>query len=412
MAIQPHLNKQYSWYDPRRYDTGLSELIQAGTNVIAPKAYASSGGSNLFGPAEASNGGGGGETGPIGGLEGPDITKTGGEPGGGPSGGSGGGGGDAGPAPSNLKDPNANPGDGWFWDAADGWKRSGGGSSTAGPSQAEIDAAFSPLFSAFNQAESAVRGNYQTDVAGVDKRYQTYDKQYEDERSRLRGEAEDKQSDFNQTLRSALDEAVRAYNALDQQRIARFGGGSSAGQAVGELARQEFFRQQGNVQQEGVRGEREFAKEFANIGQFIAQKKSELDLWKEEALGELKKNLNTQLANIQSQRGQAESAKAQARLSIIQDSINRARAIQDQDTQFRQNLAIAGLNQLQESAGRTFTPEEINAVVKQFMGGDSSIGATQASSGIDPRNLALYNPNARQTQDELSNLQGIQGATA
>lgn len=37
-----------------------------------------------------------------------------------PSGSSGGGGG------INLKDPNANPGQGWFWDAADGWKQDGG----------------------------------------------------------------------------------------------------------------------------------------------------------------------------------------------------------------------------------------------------------------------------------------------
>lgn len=309
------------------------------------------------------------------------------------------------PAPSNTKDPNANPGSGYFWDAADGWKPVGGGDNTAGPSQQEIDAAFSPLFGALDSAESGIRSGYNEDVQGVDKRYGTYNQQYEDERGRLVGEAEDKQADFKDTLKSALSDAIKAYNALQQQRISRFGGGSSAGEAVGELARQEYFKQQGEVNKEGVRGEKEFAKEFANIGTFIAQKKSELDLWKEEALGTLKKNLNSQLANIQMQRGETESAKAQARLSIIQDSINRARSIQDQDRSFRQQLAIAGVNQLQQSSGKTFTPEEIQAYVTQFMGGNTAIGAAP-STGVGA-SVPAYNPNVGSKDDELSGIQGV-----
>lgn len=283
--------------------------------------------------------------------------------------------------------------------------QSGSSSAPSGPSQAEIDSAFNPLFDSLNTAEAGVRSGYDEDVKGVDTRYGTYNKQYEDERGRLMGEATDKQTDFNETLKSALSDAIKAYNALNQQRISRFGGGSSAGQAVGELAQQEYFKQQGNVQKEGVRGEREFAKEFANIGQFIAQKKSELDMWKEEALGTLKKNLNSQLANIQMQRGETESAKAQARLSIIQDSINRARAIQDQDKAFRQQLAIAGVNQLQQSSGKTFTPEEIQAYVTQFMGGNTSIAPAQAGVGAT---VPSYNPNlGKKDDDELSGIQGV-----
>lgn len=282
--------------------------------------------------------------------------------------------------------------------------QSGDSSGPSGPSQAEIDSAFNPLFNALNTAEAGVRSGYDEDVKGVGSRYDTYSKQYEDERSRLMGEATDKQTDFNETLKSALSDAIKAYNALNQQRISRFGGGSSAGEAVGELARQEYFKQQGNVQKEGIRGEREFAKEFANIGQFIAQKKSELDMWKEEALGTLKKNLNSALANIQMQRGETESAKAQARLSIIQDSINRARAIQDQDKSFRQQLAIAGVNQLQQSSGKTFTPEEIQAYITQFMGGNTNIAP--ANQGVGAA-VPTYNPNTGKTDDELMGLQGV-----
>jgi hypothetical protein len=279
--------------------------------------------------------------------------------------------------------------------------KNGGGSS--GPSQSDIDSAFAPLYDTYKQAEDTLRGGYSEDIGNVDKRYGNYNKQYEEERGRLTGEVTDKQTDFQTTLRSALQDAVRSYNALKQQKMSRFGGGSSAGEAVGELASQEYFKQQGNVQQEGLRGEREFAKEFANIGQFIAQKKSELDMWKEESLTELKKNLNTQLANIQAQRNQTESDKAQARISIVQDSINRARAIQDQDTQFRQQLAIAGVNQLQTSAGRTFTPQEIQAYVTEFMGGNTAISSAKTSSASY---TPSYNKNTAQ-EDELARLQGV-----
>lgn len=59
----------------------------------------------------------------------PPKTNTGGSSGGGSA-----------PAPTgfNPKDPNANPGQGWFWDAADGWKStSGGGLSSEAQAEAE-----------------------------------------------------------------------------------------------------------------------------------------------------------------------------------------------------------------------------------------------------------------------------------
>ena len=42
------------------------------------------------------------------------------------------------------------------------------------------------------------------------------------------------QQGINNQFQSAFSEARNAYNALNQQNMARFGGGSSAGGAVGE----------------------------------------------------------------------------------------------------------------------------------------------------------------------------------
>lgn len=391
-----------SWGTP---DLGITEGLQS---LLKPQqAYADSGGSNLIGstPAPASTGTGSNmsqevmSTGTPGGpsyADNPPPTNNNNAS----SGGSGGGG-------QNLKDPYTRPaGEGWFWDASDGWKQAGGGSGGSnGPSQAEIDAVFDPLFSSLNNAESTVRSGYNTDVQGVDSRYGNYRTQFDNEATQLKADATDKQGDFQATLKSALSDAMRAYKALQQQRVSRFGGGSSAGDAVGELSNQEYLRQQGEVGKEGVRGEREFSKEFNNIGMFVAQKKAELDTWKEETLETLTKNLNAQLADIQMQRGQTESAKANARISIIQDSINRARAVQDQDTSFRQNLAIAAVNQLQQTSGKTFSPSEIQAYVTKFMGGNTSIAS--ASSGGGATTVPTYNPNTGSNKDELQGLQGV-----
>ena len=250
-----------------------------------------------------------------------------------------------------------------------------------GPSQADVSGVFNPIFEALDVAGGALRSGFDIDKAATEARFGLQSGRLEDERTRLRGETTERQEDFNETLKSALTQANRAFQQLQQRGRAQFGARSNVGRGISELSRQEFFRQQGTTRREGVRGSAAFSKEFDSIGKFIADKKSELDLWKNQTLGELKKNLNNQLAQLQSQRGQTESDKAQARLGLIQDSINRARAIQDQDKQFRQSLALAGLNQLETSSGRKFTPNEINAVTTQFLGGKTAITVNPSSFG-------------------------------
>lgn len=88
---------------------------------------------------------------------------------------SGGGGGPAGP---NPLDRNANPGDGWFWDAADGWKRAGNGG-PSGPSQQQI-------------LEDRIRGE-------INAGYGNYDNMLTDIFNTLPGQAESqRQTAFNQ----------------------------------------------------------------------------------------------------------------------------------------------------------------------------------------------------------------------
>lgn len=83
------------------------------------------------------------------------------------------------PAPSggaNLKDPYANPGPGYFWDAADGWKRSGGDDAEARRREEETRNAIS---SGYDQYASGLRGLESTYESGRDEEIGSASKIYE-----------------------------------------------------------------------------------------------------------------------------------------------------------------------------------------------------------------------------------------
>lgn len=322
------------------------------------------------------------------------------------------------PAPSNNSgfnkmDRNANPGSGWFWDAADGWKQGGGGDASGGGSGTGIDPELDRLLNesyntgmaAANQAGTDAQLGFETDTKNLNTRVNNSLQDIGIEEKNLLGSTDTEQGKFDQVLRSALSDAIRAFNALQQQAKARFGAGSSAGQAVGELAQQEYFRQQGAVQQKGVEGTAQFAEEKAKIGQFVTQKKRDLDQFKQEALDTLTKNLRDTMGAINARKGDLEINKQQARLSALMEARSKAEAIATADKEFRQNLAVAAVNQFQQVSGKTFSPAEIKAYIADFMSdlpGSVGPGAAQGGGAVT---TASYNPNAVK-KDELNGLTG------
>ncbi len=310
------------------------------------------------------------------------------------------------PSNSNMKNQNANPGAGYFWDAADGWKQAGADS--GGGPDAEflraLDDAYGGFINSANQAETGVKQGYESDKQNLESRIANAKTDYATEEQNLLGSTDKEQSSFNKVLQSALSNAIRSYNALQQQARSRFGAGSSAGQAVGELAQQEYFRQQGDVQQKGVEGTAQFSEERGKIRQFVATKVRDLDQYKNEALGELEKNLRDQINSINARRDEANFNKAQARLNALQEARQRADQISQADKEFRQNLGLAAVNQLQQVSGRTFTPAEIKAYIEEFMSDlPSNVGAGPAQGGGTTSVAASFNPRASE-EDEFSPL--------
>ncbi len=229
-----------------------------------------------------------------------------------------------------------------------------------------IDEAYGSGLGVYNDVLRQIQENYPQEQQNLESKIAGEIGKANTQQEELIGGYETQQQDFNRVIESALEQAYRARNALSQQASARFGLGNSAGRAMGELANQEFFRQQGNIQEKQATGNRDFATEVGKVKTYIAQKIDDLNQYKNEALLTLKQSMQDRINEINARKGELEANKAAARLSIMQDTVSRIRYVADQDKQFRQNLALAAVSQMQEVAGRAFTPREISTTLSEF----------------------------------------------
>lgn len=260
----------------------------------------------------------------------------------------------------------------------------------------EISDMYAPAIQNTYDTENYLNDSYKTDQTNLEGQFANTATKYNQEGADLNASTDTEEQKFNKVLESAYADAVRSYNALQQQGRARFGRGNSAGQAIGELAQQEYFRQQGQVQQRGVEGSQQFAQERNKIKMYVSQKLTDLDLYKQQALADLKKNLQENLLAVQARRGDIEANKTRDRLAILESARNQVFAIKQADTQFRQNLALSAVSKMQEVSGRAFTPTEIAATLAEFQsalsGANVGAAAPQSSGAVTGRKTSYDDP--------------------
>lgn len=212
--------------------------------------------------------------------------------------------------------------------------------SPEGISQAEIDSAYNPQIDYLNQVEAKLNEDY----PGIQKEIQgNYDVN-----SKILGSGRDTskatlglQESQGQTQRDTT--IAQSRRLLGEQQMglsARYGANSNVGIAGSELLNREQIRQTGDTQ-------RQFAGFQQQIGQ--ARQKIETDYnngllqleqQKQSALSQAKRDFDAKMLEIANNRSQVESAKAQMRLQSLQDLRNKVYAIQVQNYQFQQALAL------------------------------------------------------------------------
>ena len=234
--------------------------------------------------------------------------------------------------------------------------------------QEALDAAYDPAIRYLNDLERTTREQNTADIAGINERYGTYAGRLPAEQAQGEAEIASQEQLLGESQRSAYDQAIRAYNALRQQGGAKFGAGSSTGGALGELATQEFFRNQGQIGQKGVEATQQINVQKQKLSDYIKQKGEDLRFQKEDAIAQLNKALQQGLQQIGASRTNTEQGKAQAKLQLIQSAMETQRAIEAQDRELKQQIALYAAQQFTQISGRQFTQPELEQFVLQQTG--------------------------------------------
>ena len=285
-----------------------------------------------------------------------------------------------------------------------GGGNSGGGDSGGGDNgwDSQLDAIYNGYLSSLDQMASNANTTFGEQEKQLNDQVNTQSTQLDTQKGQLLDDTQTSENRYNDTLRSAYEDAVRSYNALAQQARARFGRGSSAGGAVGELAQQEFFRQQGQLQQKGVQGAEDFGKERIKINTYITDQLNQLTLYKNQAMDQLRQSLRDQLASIDAKKTEVQSNKARDKMALLQQAVSTAQSIADQERTQQRNIALQALGQMQQITGKTFTPAEIVAYLQDFQNQFVAAGGIGSS-----QNAYASGGTYRYTGNPKDELQGV-----
>lgn len=205
--------------------------------------------------------------------------------------------------------------------------------------RSELDAIFSPVFSALQGQESTLRENYAPVEGQINAEYGTagenIGQQAETGRASLtqeEGKARTRKSD-------ALTSATRLYSELTRGGQQRFGGASSAGEAFGTLTAVEQQRRQATIQTAYEDAMQKIGGYRADLEGKYAIAQKELENQKASAIISAQQDFRDKLSAIQTAKATAESDKATATLTTLQDYRNKIYTINTQNLQFLETLA-------------------------------------------------------------------------
>lgn len=277
-------------------------------------------------------------------------------------------------------------------------KGGGGGGGGEADLASMISDMYAPALNALAQIESSLMGSRDTGITNTETDYTTGKDTINREQSELQASLDDQSRRLEKSGQSAFAEAVRNLNSLFQGLASRFGAGSSAGLAAGELVGQEFLRNQGKMREQLEQGRQQIGQETTKMKNYITDKVGQLDKWKRDAVAKINENFQNSMNEIAMRRGDIEANKTRDRISALQDAVNRARDVENREREFKMGLAQFAVETLQSTSARNFSPEEIAGVVNDMLG--QNISGFQSNTAVSTP--TLYNRNQfKSKEDEL-----------
>ena len=284
------------------------------------------------------------------------------------------------------------------WEAKQRAGGGGGGQSI----EDMISEAYGPALQALGGIESSLLTGKEEALGNIGADYTGGQETIGREQTELESALKEQGRRLSESARGAYADAIRAYNNLVQQGLSRFGAGSSAGPAVQELVNQEFLRSRGKMGQQELAGQQQLAREETRLGNYIQQKRDDLDKWKRGAVTQINDNFRNAMAEINSRRADIEANKTRDKIAALQDAINQAQQVSTADKQFRMGLAQFAVEQMQNFAQRAFTPQEIASVVNDIMGQELGTFSERTSPAATQYRLPGYRSTTE--EDEIKKL--------
>ena len=273
---------------------------------------------------------------------------------------------------------------------ANEWRKASGQDpygNNGGGGGVDWDSLYNPQFQALTDLSNYLRGSSETEKGN---RLADYNRTKSDilgEQGNLEQGLNLQQQQLSESGRSAAAEALRSYNALMQQQQSRYGMGTGAGAFLSDLLGQEYLRSKSGVDQQLQSGQAQLALEGQKTQQYISKKLGDLDSWKNEAFKSIDDNLQSKLYEIGSQKGVLEQQKAQQKQQAFFDALNYKQQVQQNENQFKMQLASFAVQNLQNVTGQSYTPEQISGIVNDMMG-------RQIAGLTGQNNAVTYNPYA------------------
>lgn len=186
----------------------------------------------------------------------------------------------------------------------------------SGPSDEEINAIYAPIEAGYAQDEQNVTDAYNQGLGLLDSAMENVNKSLTRQKTTRDTEDTQAKNTLQQGYDSAYSQATKAYNALKQQAMARFGGSSSAGQGMGELAAQSFFQSQGQLGQTHENNLAQLIASRQKFNDFLAEQEDEARLQDKQQRSKLLIDYNNNLTTIKKNREMTHAEKLAKILDI------------------------------------------------------------------------------------------------
>lgn len=292
-----------------------------------------------------------------------------------------------------------------YWEGGNPTSNPGSGSTTFDiPAPPDVSGIYNPIYENYDRdqafatetygAQQGLLGEQLTSAQGILAR----------DKTEREGYNKTQEEDLNKQLQSAYSEAVRTYNAFQQQARAKFGRGNSAGQAIGELAQGEYFRAQGNVQETHLKNIGAIQSDFRKYLLWSSDEEQRLMQEHKAQNLQLTTAYNQQLNQISNNRNITRSEQARAVLQAQElynsrkaDLNNQVKLQQMALTQYGEKLKmdLAAQIQLANATKYSVAPGTFNNDVDTDLGFNTQTKgtSTQGGSEVNPFQLAAKNRN-------------------